>query len=242
MGTFKVPRHVYLESETRARGFLRHLQECGITFAGKRVLDIGCGTGTYSHLILGLGAQSVTGIDIEADNIRLAQERYASPNLEFICASLSDFKSPEKYDFIFARGVIYYFQDADHFFSKLNELLQPSGEVIVSFLEKTVANMLSNNIKKMLSGFPVWSHPSLLFLLTFLYYPFHMISQREYSEFSIIKGKMNTIFFPASHLFTKENAREIAMRNHFKVIRIFPRTKGTDFVFYLKFQPEIKDT
>lgn len=46
--------------------------------AGKDVLDIACGVGYGSELLMAAGAKSYTGVDINADEIAYARETYGS--------------------------------------------------------------------------------------------------------------------------------------------------------------------
>ncbi|WP_146906943.1 class I SAM-dependent methyltransferase [Arenimonas daejeonensis] len=49
---------------------------------GRRVLDLGCGSGYGSHRI-SASAASVVGVDVAEEAIGFARARYAAPNLEF---------------------------------------------------------------------------------------------------------------------------------------------------------------
>src|ERR1700722_8375744 len=55
---------------------------------GKRVLDVGCGTGPISAWVAGHGAE-VTGFDLSPSMIRLAEER-GVPNASFRVADLAE--------------------------------------------------------------------------------------------------------------------------------------------------------
>lgn len=50
--------------------------------SGKRVLDVGCGTG-YGTAYLANSAQSATGVDISSQAIRYARKQYKNSNLRF---------------------------------------------------------------------------------------------------------------------------------------------------------------
>lgn len=234
----KILQHVYAESECRARNYLQMLQNKGVSFAGKNVLDVGCGIGMYSNLILELGADNVTGIDIEPENISFAKQNYTKTKLQFKCTSLVDFTSPDKFDFIFARGVIYYFKNVDIFFYCVRNLMEPSGEMIISFIEKTMVTSISNIVKKISCRLPTVIHPCLMFIMACLYYPYHILFAGDKMKFSIIKSKMSTIFFPVFHLFTQHSALNIVADNQFTILQIFPRKIGTDFSFQLKYDKQ----
>ena len=82
---------------------------------GKSVLDIGCGSGRLSFLLVKEGA-SVTGIDYARSMIDLA-EKYQQQlklvnNIEFVCCDfMTDFPEYRKYDVSIALGVFDYIKD-----------------------------------------------------------------------------------------------------------------------------------
>ncbi|HVO89598.1 MAG TPA: class I SAM-dependent methyltransferase, partial [Casimicrobiaceae bacterium] len=62
--------------------------------AGKRVVDAACGEG-YGSLLLAGSAQSVVGVDIGAQAVEHARQRYRAPNLRFECASVTALPLPD---------------------------------------------------------------------------------------------------------------------------------------------------
>lgn len=50
---------------------------------GRTVADLGCGAG-YGAFLLSWGARQVTGVDIDLDAIRFAQENFCADNLQFL--------------------------------------------------------------------------------------------------------------------------------------------------------------
>ena len=61
---------------------------------GLRVLDAACGEG-YGSFLLARAAAQVTGIDISADAVTHARERYASSNLAFVQGSVTQLPLPD---------------------------------------------------------------------------------------------------------------------------------------------------
>jgi 2-polyprenyl-3-methyl-5-hydroxy-6-metoxy-1,4-benzoquinol methylase len=59
---------------------------------GRIVLDAACGEG-YGSALLARGAATVIGIDIGAEAIAHAQARYVAPNLSYVLASVTDYRS-----------------------------------------------------------------------------------------------------------------------------------------------------
>lgn len=229
----KKPQHVYSESEETARNYLQLLQKEGVSFYGKKVLDIGCGTGMYSNLIVELGAERVLGIDIEPQNITFAAHLYRSERVQFKCISLLELSTSERFDLVFARGVIYYFNDIDMFFASVRDVLEPSGEILVSFIKNSWGTKLSNIVKHASRATPLSMHPILVNILVCMYYMFNASFSKNRMSVGVIKSKMSTIFFPVSHLFDRSDALEVSKKNKFTLLKYIPRDMGTDFTLQL---------
>lgn len=85
-------------------GMLRHAAENGVDFTGKRVLDVGCGSGMYT-LRLARMAQSVTAVDVADEMLRLLREDAAAmhiDNIATVCSGWDDFSTDERFDIVFA--------------------------------------------------------------------------------------------------------------------------------------------
>jgi len=99
---------------------------------GKRVLELGCGTGQLlNKLIPSYGV----GVDLSANMVSVAQQNY--PNLEFIQGDLEDeslissLQGP--FDFIILSDTIGYLDDCENAFAGLHSLCTPDTRLIVSY-------------------------------------------------------------------------------------------------------------
>jgi 2-polyprenyl-3-methyl-5-hydroxy-6-metoxy-1,4-benzoquinol methylase len=76
---------------------------------GKRILDVGCGTGVNAVILALLGAD-VTGIDISPKSIEIARKRAEINQVErscrFVCSPLETADLPPDYFDIISAGVI----------------------------------------------------------------------------------------------------------------------------------------
>jgi len=74
--------------------FIRIFKEHNL---GKRVLDVGCGTGRFSKIFWEKGF-SVVGIDVSEEMIKIAKAKSHDPGVRFEVADMRTFKSDELFD------------------------------------------------------------------------------------------------------------------------------------------------
>lgn len=102
--------------------------------AGKRVLDVASGEGYGSHLLAGV-ADSVVGVDLSADAVSHASQKYAKGNLQYIAASCTQIPLPDaSFDFIVSFETIEHIAEASQraFLAEVNRLLKPDGLFLIS--------------------------------------------------------------------------------------------------------------
>jgi SAM-dependent methyltransferase len=98
---------------------------------GKRILDVGCGSGRFMDVALKAGAE-VIGIDLSYAVDAACKNLKSEPGAHFIQASVFRLPfRPETFDFIFSFGVLHHTPDCQKAFSLLPPLLKPSGHVAV---------------------------------------------------------------------------------------------------------------
>lgn len=79
------------------------------------VLELGCGIGSVSKLILeNIPHGSLTGVDFSETSVQLAKKSASRPNAEFITADLTRFSIQRKFDFITLFDVIEHIPVAFH--------------------------------------------------------------------------------------------------------------------------------
>lgn len=86
----------HLEHMKLVESFLTNLE-------GKKVLDVGCGTGYMSRYLAGRGAQ-VTAVDFSAKAIELAKQESANMNIDYRIQSVFDIEDKGLYDLVFMWG------------------------------------------------------------------------------------------------------------------------------------------
>src|SRR5579863_4924306 len=107
---------------------LHFLQDSGLDFIHKRVLDIGCGTGNISAKIAEKAAW-VHGIDASKNMIDYAQKIYGDiPNLSFEYCFAENFATKEPYDTAVTFFCIHWIKDKNKALKNINQSLKENGD------------------------------------------------------------------------------------------------------------------
>ena len=99
------------------------------SWKGKKVIDVGCGTGLFAYLAAKKGAE-VTGIDFSEQAIKLAQRNHSHRKLHFKKMNVNELKG--KFDVIVSIGTLEHVDkplDSLKFFKKH---LSPNGKIIIT--------------------------------------------------------------------------------------------------------------
>ncbi len=116
-----------LESEHRSR-YAFALEY----IADRRVLDIGCGEGYGSYMMIG-SAKSVVGVDIDEEAIEHAKEMYESTNLDYQVADVTKLPFADcEFDAAVCFEVIEHIENPEAVMSEAARVLKPDGAFIVS--------------------------------------------------------------------------------------------------------------
>lgn len=107
----------------------RILDGAGVT-AGVRVLDVACGTGVLVPDYLARGAASITGVDISAEMVRIAREKF--PNVRFLCADVEELPVEELYDCIVVYNAFPHFPEPERLIRALLKHLAPGGRLTIA--------------------------------------------------------------------------------------------------------------
>ena len=114
------------EQTTRSLKF--HLED--INF--KNCLDIGCGPGTWTFLLLDKYKEAnFTCLDISKEMLAQFQSRVNNEKINFVVSSFSDFQTKEKYDFIFCSRSIDYMENKPLVIKKMFDSLESKGKGII---------------------------------------------------------------------------------------------------------------
>jgi ubiquinone/menaquinone biosynthesis C-methylase UbiE len=102
---------------------------------GQDVLDLACGEGFYTRLIAGAGARRVTGVDISAAMISLAEELEAQQSLgiKYLCADVATMPDLGCFDVVTAAYLLHYATNSNSLQSMCERIaaqLKPGGRFV----------------------------------------------------------------------------------------------------------------
>lgn len=101
-----------------------------LSWKGKAVLDVGCGTGETAYHIARREAARVVGLDYSQEAIAAARRTYARENLFFEKKDIRDVKG--KFDVIVTMGTLEHMDDPLTLLKKFRAMLNPGGSIIVT--------------------------------------------------------------------------------------------------------------
>ena len=109
------------------------LQKLLPDFAGKQVLDLGCGYGWHCAYAAEHGAAHVTGVDLSEKMLEVARQKASFPQVEYLHAAIEDVDfPPESFDVVFSSLTIHYLQDFPALAEKVRTWLKPGGDFVFS--------------------------------------------------------------------------------------------------------------
>jgi 2-polyprenyl-3-methyl-5-hydroxy-6-metoxy-1,4-benzoquinol methylase len=117
-----------------------------------RLLDIGCGNGSFSAGFLGAGF-AVTGIDMTEEQVAGARARGLDARVHDLGSSPLPFPD-QSFDVLFAGEVIEHIVDTTAFLSESRRVLKPNGCVVL-----TTPNLASaeNRLRLLFGLYPIWT-------------------------------------------------------------------------------------
>jgi 2-polyprenyl-3-methyl-5-hydroxy-6-metoxy-1,4-benzoquinol methylase len=122
--------------------------------AGKKILDVGCGSGIYSVDFARRGAARVVGVDFSGNMLELARqetERHqVADRCEFVQADFLELNLEDKFDISIAMGVFDYVPDQVTFLRKMVELT--TDKVIVAFPGHSLLREPARRLRYKLAG------------------------------------------------------------------------------------------
>ncbi|MGE2721074.1 phthiotriol/phenolphthiotriol dimycocerosates methyltransferase [Mycolicibacterium celeriflavum] len=98
-------------------------------FAGKRVLEVGCGHGGgASYLARTMAPASYVGLDVNAAGVEFCRRRHQVPGLEFVHGDAEDLPFPaESFDVVINVESAHCYEHFDRFLAEVARVLRPGG-------------------------------------------------------------------------------------------------------------------
>jgi len=101
-------------------------------YAGRRVLEVGCGAGT-DLARFARGGAIVSGIDLSSSAIRLAQQNFEQQRLQGDLREADGERLPfaaDTFDLVYAHGVVQYTANPQQLVDECRRVLKPGGEAV----------------------------------------------------------------------------------------------------------------
>lgn len=101
-------------------------------FAGRRVLDLGCGYGWHCRYALEHGALRVTGVDISQRMLDMAKSK-SDGRIEYLRLPMEDIAFPDNaFDVVISSLALHYVPSFEAIAGKVHALLSPGGDFVFS--------------------------------------------------------------------------------------------------------------
>lgn len=106
-----------------------------------RVVDLGCGDGTFAEVVLARGARMYLGIDGSAAMIDAARKWGPRPRTRFELGSIEDFRPvPETTDLVTSRMAFHYLRDLSATFGAIRRALVPGGRMLFTVVHPVITS------------------------------------------------------------------------------------------------------
>ena len=121
-------RHFTIKRESASLPEIKEVLK-KISWKGKKVLDVGCGTGLFAFSAAKKGAV-VLGVDFSVEAIEIAQSQYIHKNLKFTTTDVGTIK--EKFDVIVSNGTLEHMDSPIKTLRLLKRHLNKNGCLIIT--------------------------------------------------------------------------------------------------------------
>jgi len=127
----------YEEYGVVQRHVAKKLSRCLPDANPKRILEIGCGSGFLTRLLLDEYPEAeITALDISKQMIDFAATRHGAAHIEWEHVDFSDYLSSEPFDLIVSSSSLHWLPDLTAAFSKIKSLLSEGGQCIFASMLK----------------------------------------------------------------------------------------------------------
>ncbi len=107
---------------------------------GKKVLDVGCGTGRLERKLIDAGAE-IIGIDVSSEMIKAAKKKF--PKVEFVKGDIENLPfEDEAFDLVVCSFVVVHLKNLDKAFEEIYRVLKPGGTFVLTNINQRKAPKL----------------------------------------------------------------------------------------------------
>lgn len=114
----------------RHEDIISKILDNGSICAGIDVLDVACGTGVLFPDYLKRKVNSVTGIDISPEMVKIAQKKF--PQIEVICGDVENVKFGRQFDAVMVYNAFPHFPNPAHLIEVLAGMTKQGGRLSVA--------------------------------------------------------------------------------------------------------------
>ncbi len=111
---------------------------------GDRVLEVGCGSGTWTGVVAAACAE-VVALDISEKMLREARRAVTVANVRFIHADFMNWEADGDFDCFFSVRVFEHLEDKEAALRRMQALLRPGGKVVI--ITKTVPSIWNGRVR-----------------------------------------------------------------------------------------------
>lgn len=112
---------------------------------GRRVLDLGCGSGYGASILQAGGASSVIAVDADPKNIAYARTRFETDSVRFRLCDAGELVLDRPVDLIVASNMLEHLVDTPAVIERLTRFLSPGGVLVAAVPPITDENSLREN-------------------------------------------------------------------------------------------------
>ncbi len=121
---------------------------------GARILELGCGAGTYVRHLAGLG-HWVVGVDYAMPSLQRAVEADPGRKGHYVAADGYDLPfRPASFDLVVCIGVLQALSRPERIFDEITRLLRPRGILVVEALNPLELPAMARRLREMMGGRP----------------------------------------------------------------------------------------
>lgn len=100
--------------------------------SGVCVLDVACGTGVLFPDYLKRGVQSVTGIDISSEMVKIAAEKYPNHQIQVVCGDVEEVVFGSEFDVVMVYNAFPHFPNPEKLIKVLASLVKIGGRLSIA--------------------------------------------------------------------------------------------------------------